>query len=197
MADLFAGAKAPQAEILKPASQEEIGSFMLSAEFELSVPGHLQIESKTCVIFCWHDTICDDDVTITGVLRVESLVLVKRTQEALHLQPTTTVSWPSRPQVDGCHPDLLARLFVHVHRDLSEGVRHSVQKYVAENLQSQLVLPQTMSLHPDLNLTYQLQHLDFVHSSQPSNQSYVIAHAPALFVHGQAMAASLPCCRAA
>ncbi|CAJ1372350.1 unnamed protein product [Effrenium voratum] len=65
-------AQAPQAEILE-ASTEEVSKFMLSAEFEFSVPGHLKIRSQTCFV-CWTDTVCDDDITITGVLRVQSLV---------------------------------------------------------------------------------------------------------------------------
>lgn len=170
-------AQAPQAEILKAAGGEEIGRFMLSAEFEFSAPGHLKIESKTCCIVCWTDKVCDDDVTITGVLRVQSLVHVRNAQGSLQLQPETTVSWPAAPRVDGCDPDCLVRLFANWHSDLSDGVKDALQKYVEQNLQQGHVLPQTMSLHPELNLTYQLKDLQFVHSSTPSNQSYVIAHA--------------------
>ena len=183
-------AQAPRAEILA-AKRGELGRFMLTAEFEFNVPGHLSIDSKTCVIFCWHDSVCDEDVTARGVLQVRSLVVVVgQEQGGVRLQPSTTVSWPVRPEVHGCHPDWLVKLFANVQSDLSEGVAEMVQNYVAQNLQSQLVLPQTMLLHPDLNLTYKLQDLQFVHSDQPSNQSFVIAHASCT-IHARARNGSI------
>ena len=87
------------------------------------------------------------------------------------------VSWLDGPTVHGCHPDLLVRLFEDVQPDLSDGVRSLVKNYVEQNLQSPLSFDQNISIHPGLNLTYTLRHLEFVYSDDPMNQSFVVAHA--------------------
>ena len=174
-----AGSRAPRAEILEAKDSTDVGEFTFGAEFQFLIPGHIDAHSKTCVILCFHDDICHNDVTVTGALQVQSTVHVRKEERGtLKFLPNTVVSWQSGPEVDGCHPDWLVRLFGNVEDRLADYVRDAAQDYVTKNLQTPLSLPQTIALHPPvLNLTYHLRDLQFVHSTQPSSQSFVVADA--------------------
>ena len=178
------GSRAPRAEILEPDGSSDAGRFRLTAEFQFRVPGKLHIESVACLIWCITDTVCDDEVDITGVIMVSSLVQVRNEGGALKLLPHTDTSWISGPDVHGCHPDWLVRLFADQH-DLRDGIRKVVDAYVMQNLQSELTLQQTLPIHSALNLTYKLEHLQFVYSQVPANESFVAVHASCT-VHARA-----------
>ncbi|CAE7265851.1 unnamed protein product [Symbiodinium necroappetens] len=162
----------------RPMCASEVGRFALQAQFEFDIPGHLEIKTRICFGFCWHESVCSNHhVKITGTVAVSSLVDVTNNAGKLKMSPHTQVSWLDGPTVHGCHPDLLVRLFEDVQPDLSDGVRSLVKNYVEQNLQSPLSFDQNISIHPGLNLTYTLRHLEFVYSDDPMNQSFVVAHA--------------------
>ena len=99
---------APQA-IIQPANGT-LGRFSLQSLVSFMMPGYIHIWTRTCVApgICWTNRLCDGDVSISGVARVQSVVDVVNVSgtavntsgtASLVLQPATNVKFLEGPKV--------------------------------------------------------------------------------------------------
>jgi len=150
------------------------------AEFDIAIVGFLHVWTQTCIIVCWENQLCNDDITLSGSFRVASSVEVVRNPSTgqISLQPSTSFEFIKGPYTSGCREDWIASLFANVDAEISVAVGKMMSKWVSDNLQSQIQVEQRVQLMPSVAIIYQIVKLDFVPDGQTKTErGYVRVHA--------------------